>query len=147
MTSIAVAMFFMLTGIAVLHILWALGSRWPARNERELVAQVIGRKGMRQMPPPLQCALAGFAIFLAGVVALIVSGFLIVPLPSMAITLLGFVAAAIFGLRGLAAWHPAWRDAFSQEPFATMDRTKFGPLCLLFAVCFFALSMRRLGYF
>lgn len=147
MRSIAVAMFFVLTAIAVVHLMWAFGSRWPARNERELVAQAIGRAGQRHMPPPWQCALAALAIFLAGVSALVVSDFLLMPLPAQTITLLGFVMAAIFGLRGLVAYHPAWREAFPQEPFATMDREKFGPLCLLLSVCFFALAARRLGLF
>jgi hypothetical protein len=145
MRSIAVAIFFVLTAIAVAHLMWAFGSRWPARNERELVAQVIGRTGQRQMPPPFQCALAALAIFLAGVSALVVSNFLIVPLPAPAITMLGFVVAAIFGVRGLAAYHPVWRETFSQEPFATMDRTKFGPLCLLFALGFAVMAFKRLG--
>lgn len=144
MNSIAVAMFFVLAAIAVIHVMWAFGSRWPARSERELVAEVIGRTGQRHMPSPLQCVLAAVAIFFAGVAALIVSNFLIVPLPASAITSLGLALALIFGLRGVAAYHPAWREQFSQQPFAQMDRTKYGPLCLLLAAGFAALVIRRL---
>ncbi len=145
MNSIAAAMFFILAAIAVMHVLWGFGVRWPARNERELVASAIGRAGQRTMPPPYQCFLAAAAIFLAGVSALVVANFLIVPLPDFAITMLGALMFLVFGLRGMAAYAPAWREKFTQEPFATMDRTKFGPLCLPFALGFAALLVRRLG--
>jgi hypothetical protein len=86
MTAIATAMFFLLTAIAVVHVLWAFGSHWPARSERELVALVVGRTGQTRMPGPVACVVAASAIFGAGVAALIVSGFLVVPLPGYTIT-------------------------------------------------------------
>jgi hypothetical protein len=42
--------FFVLAAIAAIHALWAFGLRWPARNERDLVAFVIGATGRTQMP-------------------------------------------------------------------------------------------------
>jgi hypothetical protein len=146
MNAIATAMFFLLTVIAVLHVSWAFGSHWPARSERELVALAVGRTGQTRMPGRLACVAAALAIFGAGVAALIVSGFLLVPLPGYVIILLGVLIFLVFAGRGVAAYLPAWRARFSQEPFATMDRTKYGPLCLLFAAGFAALVVRRIVF-
>jgi hypothetical protein len=115
MTLLAVLVFIVLAAIGALHVAWGFGVRWPVDNERDLVALVIGARGRTTMPSLPQCLIAG-----AGVVACIV-----------------------FAGRGIAAYVPAWRDVFLQEPFATMDRAWYGPLCLLLAVAFALLVVQR----
>ncbi|MGZ5836179.1 MAG: DUF3995 domain-containing protein [Xanthobacteraceae bacterium] len=146
MNSIGVAMFFLLTAIAVVHLTWAFGSRWPARSERALVALAVGRTGQTRMPTPLQCVAAATAVFVAGLWALALTDFAILSFKPIVVTIIAIIITAILALRGIAAYTTAWRVRFSQEPFATFDRTKYGPLCLLLAVGFAALVIRRLGY-
>jgi len=111
MITIAVIVFMSLTAIAIFHAAWGCGVRWPAQDERDLVALVVGATGRTRMPPPLECWAVAAAIFAAGLVALL----------------------------------PAWRRQFSQEPFATMDRSWYGPLCLLFALAFAMLIVKRIA--
>jgi hypothetical protein len=143
MTVIAVAIFLLLTAIAALHAAWGFGLRWPAREERSLVALVIGATGQTRMPGLAQCLLAAAAIFAAGVVALLLAGVARVPLPPGFVTLIGVLVFFVFAGRCIAAYIPAWRRRFAQEPFASMDRTWYGPLCLLLAIGFFAITIGR----
>ena len=74
MNIIAISVFLLLTAIAVLHAAWGFGLRWPARDERGLVALVIGATGRSSMPSLARCLVAAAAIFAAGVVALLLAG-------------------------------------------------------------------------
>ncbi len=140
MTVLAAAMFLLLASIAALHAAWAFGHHWPARDERQLVSQVVGQAGRASMPGRTQSLVAAVAIFTAGVIALL----LLAPRAS-AILALGALAAAIFAGRGIAGYLPAWRRMFSQEPFAMLDRLIYSPLCLCLAIGFAALIADRLG--
>jgi len=139
MSNVAVAVFLILAVIAGLHVAWGFGLRWPARDERSLVALVIGATDHTRMPSMAQCLLAAAAIFAAGLVALALVR--VVPVPADLASVAGALAAVIFAGRGAAAYVPAWRQRFSQQPFAAMDRTYYGPLCLLLALAFAGLTM------
>jgi hypothetical protein len=145
MTSLAVMLFLALAAIAAVHVAWGLGMRWPAQDERDLVALVIGRTGQTRMPDPVQCFAAAAAIACAGVVALALADLVRVPAPRFLATTAGAIVTLVFAGRGIAAYLPAWRRRFSQEPFAAMDRSWYAPLCLLFAVAFGLLLAQRLG--
>jgi hypothetical protein len=134
MTTIAIAAFLILAFIAALHVAWGFGVRFPARDERSLVALVIGATGKTKMPSLAECLAAAAAIFAAGLVALAVGGILPVPAPRFLVTLAGAGVTAVFAGRGIAAYVPAWRSRFRQQPFASMDRSYYGPLCLVLAV-------------
>jgi hypothetical protein len=136
MTTIAVIMFLALAAIAMLHAAWGFGVRWPAEDERDLVALVVGRTGRTRMPAPSACWRAAAAIFVADLVVL--------PGPPILVTGAAALVAAVFAGRGIAAYLPAWRRRFSQEPFATLDQSWYGPLCLLFALAFALLVMKRM---
>jgi hypothetical protein len=95
------------------------------------------------MPAMAQCLIAAAAIFAAGVVALALAGVIAVPLPAIMITAAGVLTALVFAGRGLAAYVPAWRRRYGQQPFATLDRNWYGPLCLLLAAGFIVLTIGR----
>jgi len=145
MTMIAIAMFAVLAVIALLHLSWALGSHWPARNDRDLLALVVVSANRDRMPGVAATLLAALAIFGAGVVGLAIGGVIVVPWPDDWSTLAGFVVAAVFFARGLAAYLPAWRSRFSLQPFAHLDQTYYGPLCLILAFGFTLLLFARVG--
>jgi hypothetical protein len=145
MTILAIALFAVLNAIALLHAAWGLGVRWPRSNERDLVALVIGATGRTRMPSPLACAMAATAIFAAGCVALLLIGIASPPIPMSADIVAGFFALAVFTGRGIAAYLPAWRKRFSQQPFARYDKFFYAPLCLCVALVFVLLLIDRLG--
>ena len=144
MTTIAVMIFMVFAAIAALHLAWGFGVRWPAQDERALVALVIGQRGRTRMPGLIECLIAAAMIFAVGVVALAMAGMVPLPLPAPLVTAAGVVVAAVLAARGIAAYLPAWRDRFLQEPFATLDRGWYGPFCLLIAVAFTLMVVERM---
>jgi hypothetical protein len=133
MTAIvAWCIFIVLTAISAVHVAWGFGMRWPRQTEAELVTTVIGHK-RDTMPSPSQCYLAALAIFIPGAIALLLAGVVQTPLPRWLVLLAGAGAALVFAGRGIAGYVPAWRARHPREPFASLDRHYYSPLCLLLA--------------
>jgi uncharacterized membrane protein len=65
--------FTVLLGIALVHFAWALGSVWPATNEKALARLVIGEAGKDRMPSRLLTAIVAIAIAIAGVLPTLLS--------------------------------------------------------------------------
>jgi len=129
-TLLAIALWAVLAAIAMLHAIWGLGSHWPCEGEESLVRTVGGTPGAKRMYPPSACFTV--AAMLAGVSAwpLFAAGLLPAAWPSWLTRLAGAVIAAVFVVRGIAGYVPAWRRRHSAEPFATLDRRIYAPLCL-----------------
>jgi hypothetical protein len=47
----------------------------------------------------------------------------------LGLTALGALLALVFLARGVLSYTPAWRASHPVEPFATLDRRNYGPLC------------------
>jgi hypothetical protein len=129
---IAWCIFIVLTAIAAIHVAWGAGMRWPGRTEAELVTAVIGHRSDR-MPASNQCYLAALAIFIPGAIAMMLAGLVQTPLPPWLVLLAGAAAALVFAGRGIAGYVPAWRARHPREPFASLDRHYYSPLCLMLA--------------
>ena len=111
-----------LAALAAIHALWTFEVWWPIREERRLVATVVGFGEATRMPGAIPCGLV--AIFLTFLVVLIW-------LPQVWLRDWGlFLAALVFVIRGGLAYLPQWRRLTPQEPFARYDRRVYGPLCL-----------------
>lgn len=127
--------------VAVAHLMWALGKTWPIRNETLLAQTVVGRPGITKMPNRGLSLIVSLLILSIGLVALSladkVSG-------GIGLTLIGALFALIFIARGVAAYTPAWRSRFPTEPFATLDRKNYAPLCFWIGVGFVTLVLMRL---
>jgi hypothetical protein len=145
MTLLAVMLFLALAALAAVHAAWGLGMRWPVQDERDLVALVVGRTGQTRMPDPIQCFAAAAALLGAGLVALAMADLVHAPGPQFLATAAGAFVTLVFAARGMAAYLPAWRRRFSQQPFATMDVSWYAPLCFLLAVAFGLLLAKRIG--
>ena len=144
MSTIALTVFVILAAIAALHVAWAFGVRWPAQDERGLVALVVGATGRTRLPSMFACLQAAAAIFIAGVVALMLAQSTDSRAVDAAVTVFGSFIGLVFALRGVAAYVPAWRLRFSQQPFVTLDQYFYGPLSLLLAAAFALLVFRRM---
>ncbi|MEX0969074.1 MAG: DUF3995 domain-containing protein [Paracoccaceae bacterium] len=113
-----------LAALAALHLLWAIGFWWPIRDETQLARAIAGFKDIRTMPGAVPSALVA--------VALIAVIWLLMGWPIGIWRSLGLGgAAAVFILRGLAAYSPAWRRITPEMPFARLDWRYYGPLCLI----------------
>jgi hypothetical protein len=123
----------LLAAIAVLHVAWGLGAVWPRHDEADLVALVVGTSRDR-MPTPSQCFVAAGAIMASAVVIGCLAGVVRLPLVPWATLLLGVGVSAVFAGRGVAGYLPVWRTLFPRQPFATLDRWIYSPLCLVIAL-------------
>ncbi len=137
---VAALIFVVLLAVAIAHLLWAIGSPWPIRDPALLARTVIGRPGVTRVPR-LASLLVCIATLAAGVAALALADH---TGGGLLLTLVGIVLAAVFLGRGALGYTAAWRERFSEEPFATLDRKNYSPLCLALGAGFLLLVIMRL---
>ena len=139
MTPLALLLSVIVSVIAVLHAHWGLGGTWPAASAERLAKTAVGTPGITKMPSPTSCFVV--AALLSGVAAwpLFAAGLLVEAWPRWLTLLAGAGIAAIFVGRGLAGYTAAWRRRFSAEPFASLDRFAYSPLCLVLGTGYIAI--------
>lgn len=137
---IAALVFVVLLAVAIAHFLWAVGSPWPIRDPALLARTVIGKPGVTRVPR-LAALVVSLLVLAAGVIALALADH---TGGGVGLTLLGILLAAIFLGRGILGYTKGWRAMFSEEPFATLDRKNYSPLCLAIGVGFVILVIMRL---
>ena len=137
---IAAIMFVPLLAIGIATFVWSLGGSWPIRDKAMLPDVVLGIPGTARIPR-LGAFLTSLAVLAAGVVALALadhSG------GGLWLTLLGLVLGGAFIARGVMGYTLWWRTLFSAEPFATLDRRNYSPMCLVIGAGFLLLVVMRL---
>ncbi|MCV9938627.1 DUF3995 domain-containing protein [Boseaceae bacterium BT-24-1] len=140
--AIAVMLVLLLAAIAALHAYWGRGGLWPAASEDELIATVIGNAQARRMPSPGLCLLVALAIAVTAIWPLLLIGTSGTAALRPLLQLGGFAIMAVFLLRGIAGFLPAWRRLHPREPFASYDRRYYSPLCLLIAAGYAVLLLQ-----
>lgn len=125
---IASVLSVVLLALAVLHVLWGIGYWFPIEDEAQLVRAVAGFPDAEEMPGAVPCALVAVALFIAVTCLWWPPG----PFRFLALVVIG----AVFMARGAAAFTPLWRKLTPVEPFATLDRKYYGPLCLALGLGF-----------
>ncbi len=133
MTWLAVLISALLFVPAALHLLWAIGAWVPIRDEAALARATVGAPGISKMPGPIPCSLVFVALSFAAALPHLTT----FPLR----TLLLPAIAAVFLLRGIATYLPAWRKLVPEEPFATLDQRYYGPLCLVLGASFLLFTL------
>lgn len=127
--------------IAVFHIYWAFGGVWPGKDEASAARTVAGFEGMTKMPPPAAAIAVALAVSVAALLALALAGTISLPMPDWLVRLASWGAAAVFISRGIAGYMPAWRRLTPEQPFATLDKRLYSPLCMLLGLCFVVLLL------
>ena len=138
---LAALIFVPLLAVSLSNLVWALGGTWPIRSEELLARTVVGRPGITRMPPRPASFVVAVLVLAAGIVALALAD------PSgggFALTFVGLLLAAVFLFRGVLGFSSRWRRAFPEEPFATLDRKTYSPLCLFIGAGFLLLVIMRL---
>lgn len=138
MINVPVLVSLILLSIAIVHVLWAIGFWWPIRDEEKLVRAVAGAKGGTKMPGA--AASATVAMALISLVWWIWYGGQFGT--QIHVTVL-WGAMAIFAVRGIVPWMEFWRKKWPEEPFATLDKKYYGPLCIVIALAL-RITMRDL---
>ena len=137
---IGAIVFVALLAVAIAHFIWSLGGSWPIRNKDLLAKAVIGRPGVTRVPRLASLVIA-ILVLLAGIVALALAD---KTGGGVLLTAAGALLAMIFLARGAIGYTAGWRAAFPEEPFATLDRRNYSPLCLVLGMGFLLLVLMRL---
>ena len=127
--------------VALAHFFWALGSTWPIKNETLLAQTVVGTPGVTRMPNRFVTFIVSLLVLAAGIVALALADH---TSGGITLTLLGVLLAIVFIARGILGYTPGWRARFPTEPFATLDRKNYSPLCFWIGAGFLILVVMRL---
>ncbi len=125
--------------IAALHLLWATGSTWPLDDPAQFARTFVGIESDRATPGAAITTAVALLIFAAGVLPVWVAGHISLPLPSWCGPVSMWVLVAVFGLRGLSTY--ALPNLPRAEPFKSLDRRYFAPLCLLLGAGFLSLAL------
>lgn len=140
MKVLAFLLFVVLAFIAAIHAYWAFGGYWPAATEQELINTVIGAPNMTGMPSVWSTLVVAFLVLLTAFTTLAAGG-IITAAPHWLVRLTTAGVGAVFFLRGIGGYFfekVAWAPV---EPFATLNRTFYSPLCLAVAVGLFLLAL------
>jgi len=137
---IAALIFVVLLSVAIAHFLWSIGSRWPIRDPELLARTVVGKPGVKRVPK-LASFVVSLLVLAAGVLALSLADH---AAGGWWLTLIGVVLAAVFLGRGAIGYTEGWRARFSVEPFATLDRKNYSPICLALGAGYLILVIMRL---
>ena len=130
MNIIAIVIFIILTGTALLHAAWGFGLVWPGIDQQSLVNTVIGDPNLSQIPSmPITLAVA-FAIAAAGICALWGANLIELPLPRWMQKTGIIVLTFIFIIRGLLTYVPNTPLSSGIEPFTTLNTIYYSPLIL-----------------
>ncbi len=124
-----------------LHIYWGIGGVWPGHDVTSLARKVVRTPNIVRMPGAIPCMIVAAVLAVTALWPLVMIGLL--P-PIFSITLIyvyGLIVAAVFLLRGVAAYTQAFRRRFPEEPFASRDRWLYAPLCLLIGAGFIFMLM------
>lgn len=140
MNALGVALSATLAAIAALHLAWAARLWWPVREEAALARAVTGFRGMDHMPgvvASLAVAAAVFACLLLAADMSYARG--LTRLPAWIVLVASACAGLVFLGRGIAGFTAFWARLTPEEPFRTLDRRYYSPLCIAIGVGFAAL--------
>ena len=129
----------LLVALAIFHLYWGLGGRWPGRDERELARKVVGSSD--QMASPTACLTVAVLLLAAALLVAASAGWLELPLPEPWARWSTRGVAALFLLRGIAGMFAERIDPrVKGTAFARLNRLLYNPLCYLVAGLSFAAS-------
>lgn len=127
--------------LGLLHFIWAAGMSFPFPNEQSLARSVVGRRGITRLPSRAAVAFLGVLLLAAAGAAIFMGHYAtsITPLKFLMVPV-GLFMAAVFLLRGLVGVLPAFERAAPEQPYLSLNRRLYSPLCALIGAGFLALT-------
>ena len=125
-----------LAALAALHVYWGVGGVWPARDERGLVALVVGVTPTGRMPGLGACIVVTALLGFTAIVPLVARGLISAPWPDALTTLALWGAAFVLLARGLLGYlDRRLRPGIVGLPYDRWNRALYSPLCVALAGC------------
>ena len=132
MNALGLALSLILGAIAALHAAWAARIWWPVRDEAALARTIAGFRGTERMPDILPSVAVTTVLFVCMLLAADMSfspG--LTRLPHMLVAVATAGASMVFLARGMAGFTSFWARLTPEQPFRTLDRRHYSPLCIL----------------
>lgn len=140
MSIFAAILVALLVLLALLHIYWGFGGRWPGHDEASLVDFIVGRTQGMRAPSLGAAALVAAGLLTAAVLVWFRTG----PFAGAAfygLAPVGYWAVAlVFLCRGVAGFIPAVFRYAEGTRFHRLNRLFYSPLCLAIFVGFVAVK-------
>lgn len=124
--------------LAVLHLYWGLGGRWPGHDEASLAATVYGPSGT--MPGRAACFAVAGLLVAASVTVLSATG-LIFALP-LAQVGSWIIVVVLVARGGLGFFDRFLRPATRGTRFERLNLVIYSPLCLILGALTFVSALR-----
>lgn len=126
----------------LLYLLWAVGVTFPFANEQALARSLIGRRGITRVPSRASFLYVSVLFFVAATAAFLMGGFSeSVPGSKPFLVPVGLLLAVIFLGRGIAGVLPAFERAAPEQPYLSLNRRIYSPLCAAAGVAFLFLTV------
>ncbi len=141
MDWIAVAIALILLIVAAIHLCWAVGSTWPAKDAASLSATVVGTPNATAMPPSGITFIVALLVAAAAIWPLLWMALIPYPhwIPQTVVWLGMWCLALVFLARGLVGYLPV--AGATVEPFHTLNRNYYSPLCIVLGAGFLFLVL------
>ena len=131
-----------LVAAGLLYMLWAAGVTFPFASEQALARALIGRRGITRVP-----SLAAFVYLAVLLIAAALAAFLLggysqaVPQSKPFLAPVGLLLALVFLGRGIAGVLPAFERAAPEQPYLSLNRRIYSPLCFAAGLGFLFLTL------
>ncbi len=127
--------------MGLLHLAWAAGVHFPFASEEKLARAVVGRRGVTRLPSRAATAFVGLLLIAAGVAAWLMSGASDrLPGSKYVLAPVGLFLAFVFLARGIVGVLPAFERSLPEQPFLTLNRRLYSPLCLAIGLAFLLMT-------
>lgn len=127
---------------SVLYLLWAAGLTFPFANEQSLARSLIGRRGITRIPSRATFIYLAVLFLAAATAAFMLGGFSEhVPRAKPFLAPVGLLLTLVFLGRGVAGVLPAFERAAPEQPYLSLNRRIYSPLCVLAGLAFLFLTV------
>ena len=135
------ALALVLACVGLLHLMWAMRVHFPYASEQSLARAVVGRRGITKMPSPTACLIVSILLFGAAAWALLLGGYVALPFSKWLTAPIGLVIGAVFLMRAIFGITPAFERGAPEQPFLSLNRKLYSPLCFLIGLGFVILVL------
>lgn len=139
---VATVLAMSLAAAGLLYWLWAAGLTFPFPNEQALARSIIGRRGITRVPSRRTFLYLGTLLFVSAAAAYLMGNFSeVVPRAKPFLVPVGLFLSAVFLGRGIAGVLPAFERAAPEQPYLSLNRRIYSPLCGLAGIGFLFLTL------
>lgn len=132
----------LLASVGVLYLVWSAGMTFPFSNEQSLARSLIGRRGITRVPSRAAFLYISVLFFAAAAAAFLMGGYSeAVPQSKPFLAPVGLLLALVFLGRGVAGVLPAFERAAPEQPYLSLNRRLYSPLCVLAGLGFLFLTI------